>query len=193
MFLIDDVLVTEELYKEHFICNLDKCKGACCWEGDYGAPLEEGEIDKIAADLDNILEHLDDEGRNHILENGFYSYFKGLKKNGTALLKDGRCAFLTMDGGIAKCGIEKANLAGATSFKKPISCHLYPVRVKEQKENGFDVLQYDKWDICSAACELGEEHKVKIYQFVKDALIRKYGESFYEQLDSMAQKFSVDS
>jgi len=168
---------------------LDKCKGACCWEGDYGAPLEEEEIDILEQELESILPFLDEEGKKEIQQKGFFKYFKGLKKNGTALLPDGRCAFLTMDNGIAKCGIEKAHESGATQFKKPISCHLYPIRVKKQPANGFEVLQYDRWDICSAACKLGDEKKVKIYQFLKDALIRKYGKEFYEQLDHMVEQF----
>ena len=189
MFLIDDVLVTEDIYKENFICNLDKCKGACCWEGDYGAPLEEDEIDIIEKELKSILPFIDKEGKEKIEKDGFFEFFEGLKKNGTALLEDGRCAFLTMDQGVAKCGIEKAYESGATEFKKPISCHLYPIRIKEQKENGFDILQYDRWEICSAACTLGDEKKVRIYQFLKEALIRKFGNDFYDQLSEMADKF----
>ena len=189
MFLIDDVLINEEIYQKNFICNIEKCRGACCWEGDYGAPLEEEEIEILENAYEAIKPHIDKEGRDHIERNGIYEYVKDLKKNATTLLSDGRCVFLSMENDTAKCGIEKAYESGDTNFKKPISCHLYPIRVDENKENGFDVLKYDKWDICSAACTLGDNHQVKIYQFLKEALIRKYGKSFFNQLDDLVNKF----
>ncbi|MDG2450583.1 MAG: DUF3109 family protein [Saprospiraceae bacterium] len=190
MFLIDDVLINEEIYQKNFICNIEKCKGACCWEGDFGAPLDADEIELIEKDYEAIKVHLDQEGIDHIEKNGIYEYVKDLRKNATTLLKDGRCVFLSMKDGVAKCGIEKAHEAGDTDFKKPISCHLYPIRIDQNKENGFDVLKYDKWDICSAACTLGDEHKVRIYEFLEDALTRKYGDEFYAQLKALVQKFS---
>ncbi len=190
MFLIDDVLINEEIYQKNFICNIEKCKGACCWEGDFGAPLDVDEIELIEKDYEAIKVHLDQEGIDHIEKNGIYEYVKDLRKNATTLLKDGRCVFLSMKDGVAKCGIEKAHEAGVTNFKKPISCHLYPIRIDQNKENGFDVLKYDKWDICNAACTLGDEHKVRIYEFLKDALTRKYGDEFYAQLKALVQKFS---
>lgn len=188
MFLIDDVLVNEEIYQKNFICNIEKCKGACCWEGDFGAPLEDKEIDILEKEFDAIKPFLDQEGLDHIEQNGIFEFVDYIKKNATTLLKGGRCVFLTMDNGVGKCGIEKAYEAGETTFKKPVSCHLYPIRVDQNKENGFDVLKYDKWDICSDACSLGDEHKVKIFEFLKDALVRKYGEEFYEQLEYLASK-----
>jgi len=89
--------------------------------------------------------------------------------------------------GMAKCGIEQAYLAGATDFKKPISCHLYPIRVNADEKTGFEALNYDEWDICSAACQLGKKEQVPVYRFVKEALVRKYGEDFYEELDMIAK------
>ncbi|MEE9374431.1 MAG: DUF3109 family protein [Saprospiraceae bacterium] len=190
MFLIDDVLVNEEVYQKNFICNIEKCKGACCWEGDYGAPLEERELDIIRAELDSIKPFLDEEGLLQIKKEGFFTYFKDIGKNGTTLLSNGRCVFLTIQNGIGKCGIEKAYEADCTFFKKPISCHLYPIRIDQNKENGFEVLKYDKWDICSPACALGDDQKVRIFEFLKEPLIRKYGEKFYAQLEKLVQKFS---
>ena len=102
---------------------------------------------------------------------------------------DGACVFMTYNElGIAKCGIEQAHLAGHIDFKKPISCHLYPVRVKKEPNSGFEALNYDQWDICSAACELGKKEQVPVYQFVKSALIRKYGEAFFEELEASANR-----
>lgn len=190
MFLIEDVLINEEVYQKNFICNIQKCKGACCWEGDYGAPLEENEIDILEKEYESIKPYLDEEGIDHIDKHGIYEYIKDLKKNATTLLSDGRCAFLNIDNGIAKCGIEKAHEAGKSSLKKPISCHLYPIRIENNNENGFEVLKYDQWDICSAACDLGNENQVRIYQFLKEALIRKYGIDFYNQLENLVSNFS---
>jgi Fe-S-cluster containining protein len=190
MFLIEDVLINEEVYQKNFICNIQKCKGACCWEGDYGAPLEENEIDILEKEYESIKPYLDEEGIDYIDKHGIYEYIKDLKKNATALLSDGRCAFLNIDNGIAKCGIEKAHEAGKSSLKKPISCHLYPIRIENNNENGFEVLKYDQWDICSAACDLGNENQVRIYQFLKEALIRKYGIDFYNQLENLVSNFS---
>lgn len=192
MFLIDDVLVNEEVYKQNFICNIEKCKGQCCWEGDYGAPLEEKEIDLIEADIERIKPHITEKGRKYIDQNGFFKFFKDLKSNGTELLENAHCVFLKIENGIGKCGIEAAYEHGDTTFKKPISCHLYPIRVKKNKENGFDVLQYDVWDICSEACTLGNEKRVRIYEFLKEPLIRKYGESWYDQLKSLVMKFGKE-
>ena len=190
MFLIEDVLINEEVYQKNFICNIQKCKGACCWEGDYGAPLEENEIDILEKEYESIKPYLDEEGIDYIDKHGIYEYIKDLKKNATALLSDGRCAFLNIDNGIAKCGIEKAHEAGKSSLKKPISCHLYPIRIENNNENGFEVLKYDQWDICNAACDLGNENQVRIYQFLKEARIRKYGIDFYNQLENLVSNFS---
>jgi len=189
MFFIDDILVNDEIYEENFICNIKKCKGACCWEGDFGAPLDAEEIEIIEKDLDKIMPFLSDEGQKHITEKGFFTYYEDLKKNGTGLLPNAHCIFLTFKEGIGKCGIEQAYENEKTSFKKPISCHLYPIRVDKNEENGFDVLKYDKWDICSEACKLGEQKRVRVFEFLKEALVRKYGSVFYSQLESMVSKF----
>jgi len=189
MFLINEVLVSEDIINNKFLCDLNKCKGACCWEGDYGAPLESDEIDKIKEEYNSIKSFLDDESVDFINEYGFSRFYEGLKKQGTQLLSDGRCVFMTKKDGIAKCGIEKAFEEGATDFQKPISCHLYPIRIDNKRNNGFLLMRYDQWNICEAACKKGNQKDIKIYEFLREAIIRRFGEEFYEQLLEMIEKF----
>jgi len=174
--------------KKLFLCNLNACKGACCWEGDWGAPLEKEELDILEKIYEVVAPYLTAEGRKVIAEKGKYVYYEEPAEFGTTLLKNGACVFMTKDkNGIAKCGIEQAYLDGKTDFKKPISCHLYPIRVSKDEEIGFEALNYDSWDICSAACELGKKEQLPVYKFLKDAIVRKYGEDFYEELDAAAK------
>ncbi len=186
MILIEDKIISDDVVVEQFVCNLNACKGACCWEGDYGAPLEENEkltLEKIYGDVKPFLT---EEGIKAIEEQGVFTYYKKEKEYGTPLIHKLACAYMTKDeNGIAQCGIEQAHKAGKTDFRKPISCHLYPIRIK--KYDGFEAVNYDSWDICSAACELGKQLKMPVYQFVKDALIRKYGEEFYKALEEAAK------
>ncbi|MEO1257653.1 MAG: DUF3109 family protein [Bacteroidota bacterium] len=189
MFIIQEKLVSEDLVEEQFLCQLDACKGACCWEGDFGAPLEKEERATLDRIYEDIKPFLREEGIRAIEEQGRYVRFEGESgEYGTPLINDRDCAYLTFEeNGIAKCGIEKAYEAGATDFQKPISCHLYPVRVTKKAETGFEALNYDRWDICSAACSAGKKAKLPIYQFVKTAIIRKYGEDFFEELHALAE------
>lgn len=185
MLIVQDIFISEDVIKEKFLCNLNACKGACCWEGDYGAPLEKEELHTLERIYDDVKPFLTLEGQNAIEKQGLFVYNKKPKEYGTPLIDEAACAYMTYDqNGVAKCGIEKAYEAGVTDFKKPISCHLYPIRIKRNKEVNFEALNYDEWDICSAACELGKQEQLPIYKFVKDALIRKYGEAFYEELEA---------
>jgi hypothetical protein len=188
MIIIDNKVINIELIQEQFVCDLDACKGACCWEGDYGAPLEEAELDILKELYPKIKPYLTPEGIDAIEHQGTSVYTPQEKEFSTPLLKDSpACAYLTYDDkGIAKCGIEKAYEDGAIDYHKPISCHLYPVRVKQMPNPDFEALNYDRWDICSAACSKGKKLQVPIYKFVKNALVRKYGEDFYEQLEATA-------
>jgi Fe-S-cluster containining protein len=188
LILIDEILISREVVDKHFICHLEKCKGACCYEGDYGAPLEEEEIAIIQSYLETIKSYLSDDAVRKIEADGFFTS-NAFKKQQleTALMEDAACVFMGRNElGITFCGIEKAYLDGKIGFKKPISCHLYPVRVNKNPQTGFEALNYDQWDICQAACALGAENNVRIFEFVKDALIRKYGESFYAELAAAA-------
>lgn len=188
MLIIQGILVSDEIVEEAFVCNLDACKGACCWEGDYGAPLEESELAILKEISPKIESFLSEAGKSVIAESGPVVYYEEAGFWGTALVEGGACAFLTFDEkGIAHCGIEQAWQAGVIDFRKPISCHLYPVRVKKNPHADFEALNYDRWDICSAACVLGKQLKVPVYRFVREALIRKYGAAFYEELDQSAE------
>lgn len=184
MIMINDTLVTAEVVEEYFLCNLNACKGACCWEGDFGAPLEKEELAILDEVYPKVKPFLSAEGRTAIDRDGTYTYVKQVKEYGTTLIDNGACAFMTYDQqGIAQCGIEQAYNAGEIDFKKPVSCHLYPIRIERNEQSGIDILQYDRWDICSAACSLGEKQQLPLYRFVKDALIRKYGADYYETLE----------
>jgi hypothetical protein len=185
MFLIDNILVHQDILKEKFVCDLSKCKGACCWEGDFGAPLEDGEVIQIENNLASILPYLTEESKLEIGENGFFKYYKELKSVGTRVLKNAHCVFLNISEGVGQCAIEQACQNGDSEIKKPISCHLYPIRIDKNVENGFVQMRYDRWDICKAACSLGEKLKVKVYVFLKEAIIRKYGEEFYSYLSAL--------
>lgn len=186
MIWIEDKIISDDVVEKQFVCNLDACKGACCWEGDFGAPLEEAELATLEAIYPLVKPYLMEEGRAVIERVGVWTSFEPEVKHGTPLLDNGACAYLTIGAdGVAKCGIEQAYNDGVIDFKKPISCHLYPIRITSHEE--FDAVNYDRWDICSAACTLGQSLQMPVYQFAKEALIRKYGEAFYEALDAAAQ------
>lgn len=188
MFLIGDTLVSEEIFSVDFVCNLSKCKGACCVEGDAGAPLEDHEL-QILDDIYEIIKpFLRPEGIEAIEEKG--TYVKGFDGEWeTPLVKGKECAYVIFEkNGIAKCGIEKAWEAGVTDFKKPISCHLYPVRLS--KTQSYTAVNYDKWDICAAACVLGKELNVSVAKFVKDALVRKFGQEWYDELMQVEKEYN---
>ena len=187
MVVIGDILVSDEVVSEKFVCNLNACKGACCWEGDFGAPITNEEKQILDDIYLSIKPFLSVEGQEVLENKGKYTYYKQVDEWGTPLLNNAACAYLTYSElGIAQCGIEKAYLAGATHFIKPSSCHLYPIRVKNEIA-GYEWLNYEKWNICSAACSLGKDLKIPVFQFVKEALIRKYGAAFYEELDAYYQ------
>ena len=188
MILIKDILVSREIFERKFVCNLNVCKGACCWEGDWGAPIDQEEQVIIEEMRELLRPYLSEEGNQVIDEQGSFVYFEELKTMGTTLLPDGRCAYMIKDElGCAQCGIEHANRAGATSFRKPISCHLYPIRHTVEDERSFEALNYDEWDICNAACTLGSSLKVPVYQFLKDAIIRKFGAAFFAEMEEVAE------
>ena len=186
MVIVQDKLVSDEVLKEAFVCDLEACKGACCWEGDYGAPLEAEEVSVLERILDSIAPFLLPEAVALLREQGVYADYED-QGPGTPLMPNGACAYMTLDEtGKAQCGIEQAFRAGATDFRKPISCHLYPIRIRKGHKGVFEALNYDRWEICSAACRLGKKLKVPVYQFLREALIRKYGAAFYEELEAAA-------
>lgn len=190
MYVVDGKIVSSKLFSTQFMCNLDKCKGACCWEGDFGAPVTDEEVEIMKEISDIILPRLTAASREIIAQQGSSAYDAYCKSQVTPLHEDGSCVYLAKDDqGVARCVFEQAWEEGLTSWKKPISCHLYPVRVTENAKTRFEALNYDEWDICKAACNLGEEMKMPVFRFAKDALIRKYGEEFYEQLEGIYEAY----
>ena len=188
MIQLQNTLISEDIIEKEFVCNLSKCKGACCVEGDAGAPLEDDEAKTLEDIFPELKPFLRPEGIHAIEEQGTWITGQDGEKE-TPLVNGSECAYVIFDeNGITKCGIEKAHEAGAVDFKKPVSCHLYPIRVKSYSE--FDAVNYHKWPICSDACVLGKELEVPIYQFVKDALIRKYGEDWWSELDGVAKSWT---
>tara|TARA_B110000444_G_scaffold151768_2_gene141996 strand:- start:7067 stop:7648 length:582 start_codon:yes stop_codon:yes gene_type:complete len=187
MFQIDNTIVSESIISEDFVCNIGKCKGECCVSGSAGAPLEKNEI-KILDDLqDKISPFLSKKGIKSLKEQG--NYIKGVDGEWETPLIDGKeCSYTVFDHkGQAQCGIEKAHKAGEINFYKPISCHLYPIRVQNYSE--FTAVNYHEWSICDTACSLGSELKIPIYKFVKNALIRRFGKQWYEKLSITAKKW----
>ena len=188
MIFIGEVLISEEVLERKFVCNLTACKGACCWEGDFGAPLEDEEVPVLEQIYEHVKPYMTEAGRKVVAGQGVAVLYKDNNEFGTPLVNGGPCAYMVFDkGGVAKCAIEQAYLDGKIDFPKPVSCHLYPIRVTRNGRAGFEALNYDEWDICSAACEKGEREQVAVYEFVRGGLIRKYGSEFYEELDAAAR------
>ena len=191
MIAIDDVLISDEVVSEQFVCDLNACKGGCCVDGDCGAPLTEDEA--------YLLEELYPKVKRYLP----YEYRAEIERQGTHVWDDeygyvtptvggGICAYGYTDPlGIVKCGIEKAWLEGKVAFQKPISCHLFPIRITEQP--GYEAVNYEpRPTLCAPACRQGKQLKVPVYQFLKGPLIRKYGEAFYEALEAVANKLRED-
>ena len=190
MIELNGILVSEDVIDKKFVCDLEKCKGACCVEGDLGAPLELDELEILEEIYDKVKPYLSEEGKQAIEEQGLYvDDFEG--DFSTPTIDDRECAYAIYDENkILKCGIEQAFNDGEIDYKKPISCHLYPIRLTKGK--ALEAINYDKWSICSDACTLGERLKVPVYQFLKEPLIRKYGEAWYDELCKVAEAINND-
>ncbi len=191
MIVIEDVILSDDLAEQFFVCNIEKCKGACCVEGDLGAPLEEKEKLQLKAVYEKVKPYMSEDGIAEVEKQGIFV----LDEEGdysTPTVKGKECAYAVYDEkGILKCAIEQAYLDGKTNFRKPISCHLYPIRVTKYEQ--YDALNYDRWEICSPACGHGKALGVPVYKFLKEALIRKYGESWYKALEEeVAQRKEND-
>ena len=182
MLLHDDVLISFDVLQKEFVCNLSACKGACCVEGDYGAPLLEEELPVMEALLPAVRPYLSDESNQHLDKAGFYET-DGENELATTCLPNGHCVFVIKEKGLFKCGIEKAHEKGEVDFKKPISCHLYPIRISEVGD--YKALNYHKWSICSDACSLGKTLEVPIYLFLQEALERRFGQQWFSELEEI--------
>lgn len=185
MIPVGNTIVSDEVVKEKFVCDLTKCKGACCVEGESGAPLEEDELQILERIYEDVKPYLTKEGIAAIKKQGFY--VKDDDGDWVTPLMNGKgaCAYTIFENGTAFCGIEKAHKEGKIDFKKPISCHLYPVRITKYKD--YDAVNYHEWEICDPACKLGSKLKVPVYVFLKESLTRKYGTAWYNDL-----KLAVD-
>lgn len=170
-FEIDNILINGEVVSTNFTCDLGKCKGACCtMESQFGAPITQEEIDKIDAILPVVLDYLPQKHSKEIQKKGFW-----VKKHDqlmTRSMNNRECVFVYYEGDIAKCGIEKAYGDGKVDFIKPISCHLFPIRISDF---GGQVLRFEKYSECQPAIEKGNNTKIKIIDFCKDALERRFG------------------
>lgn len=185
MIQIKDTLVSDDIIYKEFVCDLSKCKGACCVKGDAGAPLTSEEVELLPQIIEDIKPYLRKEGIEAIEEQGTHV----LDREGetvTPLVNGQECAFVVFDGDIAKCGIEKAFQDNAVTFRKPVSCHLYPVRIR--KFDRLTAANYDIWEICEPARRNGKKLRVSVHTFVKDALIRRFGKDWYNHLSIAAEQ-----
>lgn len=178
------VLVHEDILKENFICNLDKCKGACCVHGDSGAPLNADELDQLSEVYPKVKHLMTEKGIAQVEKQGAYVIDEDGDYTTTCVNGNQECAYVIFENGITKCSIEKAYEQNLVSWNKPISCYLYPIRITSYPE--FDALYYDRWHICSDACALGNQQKVAVYQFLEKPLIMKYGKEWYDELCEVA-------
>lgn len=179
MILIDDILVSDELKEIYFACDLGACKGECCVQGDAGAPLEEEEISIIEDNIDQINKYMVPEGVEVIEKYGVFDYdIDG--EFVTPLIKDADCAFVYKENGMSLCAIEKAFLEGEIKFQKPVSCHLYPIRLS--KVGDFTAVNYHKWSICEPALIFGKKNGQPLYKYLEVPIIRKFGKEFFEKL-----------
>lgn len=188
MIQIGEALVSFDIFDQKFCCDLSQCKGECCIEGDSGAPLEKEEQTKIEANYENVKAYMKPEGIKSVEEQGFST----IDRDGdlvTPLINGCECAYTIDENGSCWCAIEKAWVEGKSTFRKPISCHLYPIRITRYGE--YETLNYNKWNICQCARIKGNKEGVPLYRFLKDALIVRYGEEWYQQLEYAAHEIET--
>ena len=193
MIAIDNVLVSDQVVEAQFVCDLMKCKGGCCEDGDAGAPLEKDELEIINNIFETIKPYLTKDGLRWIEKHGRYVYDREFGWV-TPTIEGKMCVYGFRDeNGIIKCGIEQAYRDGKIDFKKPISCHLYPITIKSGKKGDYDRVNYEPREtLCKPACALGKKLKVPVFEFLKEPLIRKYGEGFYNALEKVAEDHFVN-
>jgi Protein of unknown function (DUF3109) len=193
LIAIDNILVSDEVISEQFVCDLNKCKGGCCEDGDSGAPLANEELKLLRDSIDSIKPYITPEGLKLLESAGLYRYDQEFGWV-TPTIGGRMCAYGFRDKeGIIKCGIEQAYLDKKISWKKPISCHLFPVKITRSKRQDQEYVNYEpRKDLCKAACKLGKQLKVPVYIFLKEALIRKYGYDFYTALEAAADHIKKD-
>jgi hypothetical protein len=182
MLEIENTLIDEEIAESFFVCDLKKCQGNCCKAGELGAPLKEVEALQISQEINKIIPLLPQENQEYLQFNKPTEYINNTWR--TPSLKNGQCVYAIEKNKVLACSIELAYKENIIEFNKPISCHLYPIRSKnyEIENESYELLFYHHWQICSPACELGQQLNIPLYVFLKDALIRAYGEIWYQKL-----------
>jgi hypothetical protein len=189
MIQIQDTIVSLDVLEKSFFCDLPVCKGVCCVEGESGAPVEEDEIALLEETLPAVWDDLSPGAREVIRQQGVV-YIDADGDFVTSIVEGANCVFSCYDeNGYCKCAIEKAYREGKTGFYKPVSCHLYPVRVTQYR--GFRAVNYHRWQVCEAAVRLGMKNGVKVFRFLKEALVRKFGEEWYRQLENVAEELGA--
>jgi Protein of unknown function (DUF3109) len=193
LIVIDNILVSDEVVSEQFVCDLNKCKGGCCEDGDSGAPLTNEELEYLRDFIEDIKPYISPDGLKVLETEGLYRYDQEFGWV-TPTIAGRMCAYGFRDQqGIIKCGIEQAYLDKKISWKKPISCHLFPAKITQSKRQQQEYVNYEpREDLCKAACKLGKQLKVPVYVFLKEALIRKYGPDFYSTLEATALHIKKD-
>lgn len=189
--MVDNKIISDDIIEKKFVCNLAKCKGGCCEEGDAGAPLADEELDFVIKYYDVIKPTLPEASIKEIEKNGFYHFSKDFGWVTPTLASDNEiCVYGYREPtGLIKCAFEQAYNEGKIHWKKPISCHLYPIIAYKGKHGDYERLNYEPREVlCSPACRLGDKLEVPTYQFLKEPLVRKYGETFYAILDEIAQQ-----
>lgn len=191
MIEIGRTILSRDVFEKHFLCNILKCKGACCIEGDSGAPLTDEEAIIIEKEYPTFEEYLPKNHKHEVAKQGF-SLIDSDGDLVTPLVNNRQCAYSFYDEKkVLKCAIEKAHFEGKLEFRKPVSCHLFPLRITEYKR--FDAVNYEQLDICKPGRECGKSEKLPLYQFLKEPLIRKYGEEWYKEVEIAAEHLENNS
>lgn len=185
MIQVQDTIISDEIFKECFICDLCKCKGQCCVDGESGAPLLQEEFEQIQRILPQIWDDLSDKAKKLIDKQGIaYTDYDG--ELVTSIINGEECVFTFFDSdGICKCAIDNAYRDGKIDVEKPISCHLYPIRINQYKD--YAAVNYHRWSVCKPAVDLGNKEGVKIYQYLKEPLIRRFGKDWYHEVCEAAE------
>ena len=177
-------IVATDILTEYFCCDPERCGGMCCVEGDSGAPLDEGEIEPLRAEYAQYEQYMTPEGRHAVAVQGWHV----VDSDGdltTPLINGAECAYSYRCGGVTMCAVERAFLDGTCRFRKPISCHLYPIRVKTFSD-GSEGLQYHRWEVCAAARENGRTRQIRVFEALQDAIVRRFGQEFYDEMKTAA-------
>ncbi len=190
MLQIDEKVVGLAVLEEKFVCDLDKCHGACCVQGDAGAPLLPEELPVLKEILPAVIPYLRPESVRSVDVQGTHVIDESDGEPVTPLLNEKECVYAVFENGIARCAIEKAWFEGKISFRKPVSCHLYPIRIKEYEN--FTAVNYDRWPVCKPAIANGEKLDVAVYEFCRESVNRRFGKEFYRQLEIAAESFAGD-